>query len=54
MRFEVELTLILAIYEMTDDTLKICYDLSGKARPSEVKTSKDTTLFLVTYSREKP
>jgi uncharacterized protein (TIGR03067 family) len=45
---------ILAIYEMTDDTLRICYDLSGKARPSEFKTSKDTKLFLVTYKREKP
>jgi uncharacterized protein (TIGR03067 family) len=45
---------ILAIYEMTDDTLTICYDLSGKARPSEFKTAKDTKLFLVTYKREKP
>ncbi len=45
---------ILAIYEMTDDTLRICYDLSGKARPSEYKTAKDTKLFLVTYKREKP
>lgn len=45
---------ILAIYEKTDDTLRICYDLSGKARPVEFKTSKDTKLFLVTYKREKP
>jgi uncharacterized protein (TIGR03067 family) len=45
---------ILAIYEMTDDTLRICYDLSGKARPSEFKTAKDTNLYLVTYKREKP
>lgn len=45
---------IPAIYEMTDDTLRICYDLSGKARPSEFKTAKDTKLFLVTYKREKP
>src|SRR5260370_32969518 len=45
---------ILAIYEMTDDTLRICYDLSGKARPSEYKTAKKTKLFLVTYKREKP
>jgi len=45
---------IFAIYEMTDDTLRICYDLGGKARPSEFKTSKDTKLFLVTYKREKP
>jgi uncharacterized protein (TIGR03067 family) len=45
----------LAIYEMTDDeTLRVCYDLSGKARPSEFKTEKDTKLYLVTYKREKP
>ena len=45
---------ILAIYELTDDTLRICYDLSFKARPTEFKTSKETKLFLVTYTREKP
>jgi uncharacterized protein (TIGR03067 family) len=45
---------IPAIYELTDDTLRICYDLSGKARPTEFKTAKDTKLFLVTYKREKP
>ncbi|HEV3236609.1 MAG TPA: TIGR03067 domain-containing protein [Gemmataceae bacterium] len=45
---------IPAIYELTDDTLRICYDLSGKARPSEFMTAKDTKLFLVTYKREKP
>jgi uncharacterized protein (TIGR03067 family) len=45
---------ILAIYEKTDDTLRICYDLSGKARPTEFKTTKGTQLFLVTYQREKP
>ena len=45
---------ILAIYEKTDDTLRICYDLSGAARPTEFKTAKGTQLFLVTYSREQP
>ena len=46
---------ILAIYE-TDgpDTLRICYDLSGKSRPTEFKTAEGTKLFLVTYQREKP
>src|ERR1700677_1481718 len=44
----------LAIYELDGDTLRICYDLSGMARPSEFKTAKDTKLFLVTYKREKP
>jgi uncharacterized protein (TIGR03067 family) len=44
----------LAIYEIDKDSLKVCYDLSGKARPTEFKTKPDTSLFLVTYSREKP
>jgi RNA polymerase sigma factor (sigma-70 family) len=41
----------LAIYELTGDGLRICYDLSGKARPAEFKTKADTQLFLVTYKR---
>jgi len=44
----------LAIYELKGDSLRICYDLSGKARPTEFKTKADTQLFLVTYMREKP
>jgi uncharacterized protein (TIGR03067 family) len=45
---------ILAIYERDGDTLKVCYDLSGKNRPTEFKTTKGTQLFLVTYKRDKP
>lgn len=45
---------ILAIYELTDTTLRVCYDLSGKARPKEFKTQADTPLFLVEYKRQKP
>jgi uncharacterized protein (TIGR03067 family) len=45
---------IPAIYELTDTTLRICYDLSGKARPGEFKTRPDTKLFLVEYKRQKP
>ncbi len=44
---------ILAIYERDGDTLRVCYDLSGKSRPAEFKTKADTQLFLVTYKREK-
>jgi uncharacterized protein (TIGR03067 family) len=44
---------ILAIYELDDDTLRICYDLGGKARPTEFKSPPATTQFLVTYKREK-
>jgi uncharacterized protein (TIGR03067 family) len=44
---------ILAIYEHKGDTLRVCYDLSGKNRPTEFKTSEGTQLFLVEYKRQK-
>ena len=44
----------LAIYERDGDTLRICYDLSGKSYPTEFKTKEGTQLYLVTYKREKP
>lgn len=43
----------LAIYELKGDTLRVCYDLTGKARPSEFKTKKGELLFLATYKRAK-
>jgi uncharacterized protein (TIGR03067 family) len=43
-----------AIYEHDGDTLRICYDLSGKARPTTFATKPGTKLFLVTYKRAKP
>jgi uncharacterized protein (TIGR03067 family) len=42
-----------AIYEVDGDTLRICYDLAGKKRPTEFKTKADTKLYLVTYKRKK-
>jgi uncharacterized protein (TIGR03067 family) len=45
---------ILAIYERNGDTLRICYDLSGKNRPAEFKTTAGTQLFLVEYKLQKP
>ncbi len=44
---------ILAIYEVTKDSLKVCYDLTGKARPKEFKTEAGSQHFLVVYQREK-
>ena len=44
---------ILSIYERDGDTLRICYDLSGKGRPKAFETKAGTQLFLVTYKREK-
>ena len=43
----------LAIYELEGDTLRVCYDLSGKQRPGEFKTAAQTQLYLVTYRRVK-
>lgn len=42
-----------AIYELTADSLRICYDLEGKKRPTEFKTGKDTKQFFVTYKRDR-
>ena len=44
---------IRCIYERDGDTLRICYDLSGKGRPKAFETKAGTQLFLVTYKREK-
>jgi uncharacterized protein (TIGR03067 family) len=44
---------ILAIYELSGDKLRICYDLTGKSRPTEFKTEPKSRLFLVTYERKK-
>ncbi len=46
--------MIPAIYELDSDTLRICYDLTGKSHPKEFKTTEGTQLYLVTYKREKP
>lgn len=44
----------LAIYELDGETLRVCYDLTGQARPTEFKTKKGTQLFLATYKRGGP
>jgi uncharacterized protein (TIGR03067 family) len=41
-----------AIYELKDETLKICYDLSGKKRPTAFESVAGTKLYLVTYRRK--
>ena len=45
---------ILAIYERDGDALRVCYDLSGKSRPTEFKSTEGTQRFLVAYKRKKP
>jgi uncharacterized protein (TIGR03067 family) len=44
---------ILAIYELDGDTLRVCYDLGGKNRPTDFTTKEGTLRFLVTYKRAK-
>ena len=44
----------LAIYELKDGNLRVCYDLSGKAPPTEFATRQKTQLFLATYQKVKP
>ena len=43
----------LVIYELKGEELRVCYDLSGKSRPTEFATKPNTHLFLVTYRRTK-
>jgi len=42
-----------AIYEVHGDTLRICYDLSGRQRPSEFRSAPGSLQFLVNYARAK-
>ena len=45
--------LMLAIYELDGDTLKVCYTFDGKTRPTEFKSTPENKWFLVTYKRKK-
>lgn len=44
---------IRAIYEMKDDTMKVCYALSGDQRPTQFATEEGAPFLLVVYRREK-
>ncbi len=44
---------ILGIYELDKGTLKVCYDMSGKAFPTKFESKPDSQLFLASYSRQK-
>jgi uncharacterized protein (TIGR03067 family) len=45
---------ILAIYELSGETLKVCYALDGKERPKEFKSKEGAKDFLVVYKKQKP
>lgn len=45
----------LAVYEMVDeDTLRICYDFSGKQYPDTFEANKENRFYTATYQRETP
>jgi hypothetical protein len=44
----------MAIYEIKGDSMKVCYELNGKDRPTEFKAMPKTQIFLVESRREKP
>ena len=44
---------VKAIYELTGDTLKVCYAMDGGERPTEMATKEGSSLLMLTYKREK-
>jgi uncharacterized protein (TIGR03067 family) len=44
---------MLGIYEMQGDTMRACFDPSGKKRPTEFKAPSGSGLFTVTIKRDK-
>ena len=42
---------IRAIYELTGDVLRICYELGSPERPQAFESAPGTLQFLVTYRR---
>ena len=46
-------TVILGIYEISGDRLKVCFDPEGKKRPTQFKTAADSQTTLAVYKRAK-
>ena len=46
-------TVMLGIYEITGDTLTVCFDPEGKKRPTEFKTGTNSPAILVVHKRVK-
>ena len=45
---------MLGIYELKDDTLKVCFDPEGEGRPTEFAAKADTSRYVAVYKRAKP
>ena len=45
---------VKAIYEISGDTMRVCYALDDSGRPTEFATKEGSPFLLVTYKREKP
>jgi len=45
--------MIKAIYEITGDTMRVCYAFDGGERPTELTTKDGLAWVLITYKREK-
>jgi uncharacterized protein (TIGR03067 family) len=44
---------MLGIYEISDDTLKVCFDSEGKKRPTEFKSPAGSETFVNVHKRAK-
>ena len=44
---------VKAIYELSGDTLKVCYTLDGGERPTEMATKEGSPVLMFIYKREK-
>lgn len=45
---------LVGIYELKGDTLRMCLDPKGRTRPTEFKAPEKSGLLLTVYKREKP
>ncbi len=46
-------TVMLGIYELSGDTLKVCFDAQGKKRPTEFKSAPGSEIFVNVHKRLK-
>jgi uncharacterized protein (TIGR03067 family) len=46
-------TVMLGIYELTEDSIRACFSETGKDRPTEFKTTPGANRILVVVKREK-